>query len=152
MSDMPEPQQRSWFGRNWKWLVPVGCLLPIVVCGGGIVALVFFGLSVLKNTAPYKDGVAKAKANPAVVAALGEPIEGGSMVGGTFNVRNVNGQESGDVDLTIPLTGPKGTGTLRVVGKADAGKWTYSTMEVTIAGQAQPINLLGAEKEKPAEK
>ena len=33
MQDQAMPQ-KSWFGRNWKWVVPVGCLTPILVCGG----------------------------------------------------------------------------------------------------------------------
>lgn len=26
-------QQPSWFSRNWKWLLPVGCVLPMMCCG-----------------------------------------------------------------------------------------------------------------------
>ena len=28
---MNPPQQNGWFGRNWKWFVPVGCLSIIVM-------------------------------------------------------------------------------------------------------------------------
>ena len=51
MQPLPPPQymqpQRSWWSRNWKWVVPVGCLvvlLPILALGGfigGILAIVF---------------------------------------------------------------------------------------------------------------
>jgi hypothetical protein len=34
---MDQLPQRSWLGRNWKWLVPVGCLgvfvLSVALCG-----------------------------------------------------------------------------------------------------------------------
>ena len=29
-----------WFGRNWKWLLPVGCLLPFVAVGGCVTLVV----------------------------------------------------------------------------------------------------------------
>jgi hypothetical protein len=141
---MSEPQ-RSWWSRNWKWVVPVGCLLPLVVCGGGVALIAYFAFNLLQSTEPYLDAVAKAKASPAVVAALGEPIQEGRFVGGSFKVRHINGVETGEVNFAIPLSGPKGSGTLRVIGTKAGGKWTYSVMDVTVLGQGPPINLLAAD-------
>ena len=56
--------------------------------------------------------MARARANPEVVAALGEPIESGLLISGSINVEG----SGGNVDVSIPISGPKGSGTLYVVG------------------------------------
>jgi len=61
------PPQRSWWSRNWKWALPVGCVLPI--------------------------------------------------------------------------SGPKGSGTLSIVGTRSAGRWQYSTMAVEVPGRASRIDV-----------
>ncbi len=29
--------QQSWFSKNWKWLVGLGCVVPVVCCMSGVV-------------------------------------------------------------------------------------------------------------------
>jgi hypothetical protein len=139
--DQPPPPQRSWWSRNWKWALPVGCLLPLLLCGGGAVLFVFviYGAvtGAIKSSDAYSEGMARARANPEVVAALGEPIESGFWISGSINV---NGP-SGDVDVSIPISGPKGSGTLYIAGTRSAGRWQYSTMAVEIPGRASRIDL-----------
>ena len=138
--DQPPPQ-RSWWSRNWKWALPVGCLLPLVLCGGGILVFVFviYGAvtGAIRSSDAYQEGMNRARSNPEVVAALGEPIESGFWISGSINV---NGP-SGNVDVSIPISGPKGSGTLYVVGTRNAGRWQYSTMEVEIPGRASRIDV-----------
>src|SRR5687768_7450173 len=115
--DQPQPPPpRSWWSRNWKWALPVGCLLPIVLCGGGAVLFVTIILGAvtgsIKSSDAYAEGMARARANPEVVASLGEPIESGFLISGSISV---NGP-SGNVDVSIPISGPKGSGTLYIVG------------------------------------
>jgi len=137
-----EPPRRSWWGRNWKWALPVGCLLPVLVCGGSIITFFFlvFGAvtSAIKASDPYQEGMVRARANPGVVAAPGEPIESGWLISGSIDVDG----SSGNVDASIPISGPKGSGTLYVVGTRTAGRWQYSTMEVEIPGRASRVDVL----------
>lgn len=142
---MTQPQQRSWMGRNWWWAVPVGCLLPILACGGCFAVIGGAVFGALKSSDPYKEGVAKAKASPAVRDALGEPIQEAWYVSGNLNTQTTNGVETGNADLTIPLSGPKGSGSVHVVGQKNAGTWTYSTMDATLPGQNHPVNLLAGD-------
>jgi Cytochrome oxidase complex assembly protein 1 len=136
-----EPPRSSWWSRNWKWALPVGCLLPIVLCGGGLTAFFFLVYGAvtgsIKASDAYAQGMAQARSNPEVVAALGEPIDSGFWISGSINV---NGS-SGDVDVSIPISGPKGSGTLYVVGTRSAGRWQYSTMAVEIPGRASRIDI-----------
>jgi hypothetical protein len=145
MSDVPETPRRSWFGRNWIWVLPVGCLGPIVLCCGGPALIIHIVMGTLKSSDVYKEAIAKAQNSPAVIKALGQPVQPSYWVGGNFQVSN----DSGNADLTTLLTGPNGTGSLHVVGTKNAGKWTYSTMEVQVLNNpAQgPIDLLQANNE-----
>ena len=138
---MEQPPRGSWWSRNWKWALPVGCLLPIVLCGGGVVvfAVLIYGAVTgsIKSSDAYAEGMARTRANSEVVAQLGEPIESGFWVSGSISV---NGP-SGNVDVSIPISGPKGSGTLYIVGTRNAGRWQYSTMEVEIPGRAARVDV-----------
>jgi len=139
--------QRSWWNRNWKWVVPVGCLvllLPLLAITGfvGTILAIVFGS--IKSSDAYEEALARARANPAVVAALGEPVEDGWLVGGNIQV---NGP-SGSADLSSSLHGPKGKGTLYVVATKSAGRWEYQTLEVEVDGSPERIDLLAGPAER----
>lgn len=135
----PQPvQQPGWWSRNWKWFVPTGCCLTPLVLGGALAAfiiLVVFGA--LKQTDVYQTAVARAKADQRVTNALGTPIEEGWFLSGNTNV---NGS-SGDADLSIPISGPKGKGTIYTVATKSAGEWTYSKLVVKIDSTGETIDL-----------
>ncbi|HEV2806110.1 MAG TPA: cytochrome c oxidase assembly factor Coa1 family protein [Chthoniobacterales bacterium] len=132
------PPHPGWWSRNWKWFVPTGCCLTPLVLGAVFAAflvLVVFGA--LKQSDAYKMAVARAKMDSHVVAALGTPIEEGWWLSGKTNV---NGG-SGDADLTIPISGPKGKGTIYAVATKSAGDWTYSKLQVKIERSGETIDL-----------
>jgi hypothetical protein len=141
MQGQPAP---GWWSRNWKWFVPTGCCLGTLL--GLILAVAVFGFSIfaiftgvsaaLKSSEPYKVAVARAQANDKVTTALGTPLSEGFPMG-SINTNN----DTGNVDFSIPISGPKGKGTIYVVGTRSAGTWTYSKMSVTIAGSAETIDL-----------
>jgi len=133
-----QPQHRGWFGRNWKWLVPTGCLGSILLLAG-FGALIFFGVTaMMKSSDAYKFALAAAKENEAVLQAVGTPIEPGTLVTGKISVSG----GSGNADLAIPISGPKGAATIYVVAKKSAGKWYYSTLVVEIDANGERIDIL----------
>ena len=81
----PPPQQpprRSWWSRNWKWALPVGCLLPVLLCGGGGALFFFvFGLSIDVDAV---DSVGWLIAFAVVVSVIGK-------LGGTYAAGRVGG-------------------------------------------------------------
>ncbi len=83
--------------------------------------------------------MAAAQQHPEAIAAMGEPIEAGFMVTGSFNFSNGNGE----VDLHIPVSGPKASGSIHVLGKKESGaeQWVYETSELTVEGVPAPIQL-----------
>ena len=107
----------------------------------GVVAFVAFIVFVvfasMRSAQPYKDGLAHAQSDPRVRQALGTPVEPGWFLSGSINTKN----RSGDCDIDIPISGPKQSATLHVIGTKEEGRWSYSKMLVTPA-TGPPIDLL----------
>ena len=143
-----EPQKRSWWSRNWKWFVPAGCLAICILFIGFLALIISLAFGLIKSSDAYKDALAKAKANPAVVKALGEPIGEGFLVGGNINVNGASGQ----ADLAIPISGPKGKATLYAVASKSAGQWTFSQLIVEVGETKERIDLLNAQNIAAPEK
>lgn len=133
------PPQRSWFSRNWGWVLGCGCLS--VLAGSVLVIVLIFALifSVIKNSDVYKQALARTQNSPAAQEALGSPIEAGYMVQGQVNVNN----DAGNASLTIPVSGPKGAGTVTVRATRSGGKWTMDVLSLEVEGRAMPISLIG---------
>lgn len=133
---VPAPQP-GWWSRNWKWFVPTGCLTLILLFCLFIALIFTVVVGSMKSSDAYKQAVAKAKANPMVVERLGTPLAEGYFVTGNINVHN----DSGDADLQIPISGPKGKAVIHAVARKSAGKWEYSRLTITIEGQPE-LDLL----------
>ena len=135
----PQPQPASWWSRNWKWFVPTGCCLtPLVLAGAFFAFLVIVIFGAMKQSDAYKIAVARAKADQRVTNALGTPVEeGGFLWGSSIEVSG----SSGEADLNIPISGPKGKGTIYAVATKSAGDWTFSKLAVKIESTGETIEL-----------
>jgi len=113
----PATARSNWWKRNWKWFVPLGCFtmaLLFLVFVGSILVIVF---SAMKSTDVYRDALAHAKTDPAVIEALGSPIKNGFLVSGKTNVNGA----SGESNLAIPISGPKRKGIIYVSANKSLG-------------------------------
>ena len=137
-SQVPQERPRTWWQRNWKWFVPVCCLGALALFAVFAVLIVTLVFGLIKSSGVYKDALAIARAHPAVVRALGSPIEDGIYVMGNINVSG----SSGHADLAIPISGPKGKGTIYAVATKHAGQWTFSKLVVEIKETKERIDLL----------
>jgi hypothetical protein len=134
-SGTPKP---NWWKRNLKWFVPLGCLsvaLLFLAFVGSILVIVF---SAMKSTDVYREALARAKADPAVIEALGSPIKDGFLVSGNTNVNGA----SGESNLAIPISGPRGKGTIYVSANKSLGQWNYSGLVVEVGQTHERIDLL----------
>ncbi|HEV7269151.1 cytochrome c oxidase assembly factor Coa1 family protein [Pseudoxanthomonas sp.] len=139
------PAHPNWWQRNWKWCVPVlGALLLALFAAFvfGIVALVF---GAIKSSAPYQQALTRAQSDPAVIAALGEPIRAGFFVQGNISTSGA----SGEADLAIPLDGARADGTLYVVAEKRAGEWRYETLAVNVDGGERVVLEGGSASPEP---
>jgi Cytochrome oxidase complex assembly protein 1 len=134
-SAMPKP---NWWKRNWKWFVPLACFsvgLLFLLFVASILVIVF---SAMKSTDVYREALARAKADPVVIQALGSPIKDGLLMSGNTNVNGA----SGESNLAIPISGPKAKGTIYVSANKALGVWNYSGLVVEVSQTHQRIDLL----------
>ena len=135
---IPSQAKGNWWTRNWKWFVPTGCLSLLTLFIAFIVLILMIVFGAMKSSDVYKDALAKAKAHPAVIEALGEPIEDGFFVSGNTNVNGA----AGESNLAIPISGPKGKGTIYLKAEKSLGRWNYSDLVVEIQKTGERIDLV----------
>src|SRR3712207_1096000 len=101
-----QPQQKGCVGRNWKWMLPVGCLGLILAGVALIGGIVFVAMSAIKSSEVYKGALGVVQTHPAAVERLGQPINDGWFVQGNVKFDATGGS----ANLQIPLSGPKNSG------------------------------------------
>jgi len=134
----PATARANWWNRNWKWFAPLGCFTVALLFLAFIGSTLVIVFSAMKPTDVYKEALARANANPAVIEALGLPIRDGFLVSGNTNVNGA----SGESNLAIPISGPKGKGTIYVSANKSLGQWNYSGLVVEIGQPHERIDLL----------
>ncbi len=130
---LPTNVPPAWFARHWKWFVPVLALATAAV----ILGFFWFVISVVKQSDAYQIAVARARASPGVVEALGTPITEGFLVLGNIHVTN----SAGLAQLEFPLHGPKGEATVYVAAEKAEGVWHFEYLVVEIASSHARIIL-----------
>jgi hypothetical protein len=129
-------QGRSWLGRNWKKL-----LAAMFLCGAVFVVGIFtLIMGAMRSSDVAKEAIARAQSSPLVAQRLGTPIGEGWLVSGSINVS----PGAGDADLSLPISGPKGKGTVYVRAQKTAGTWEYIMMVATTEGSNDRIDLLAS--------
>jgi len=134
---MARGEERSRNLSPWLW-GGVGCcagciLIPVVlvaVLGGGVVYL-------FHSSGIQDEVLARVRAHPEAVAALGQPIEAGWLIQGSINLSD----DRGDADVSLPVSGPDGSGRVYVVAHRRAGEWEFEELVLRVEGGAA-IDLL----------
>ena len=133
----PTATRRGWWSRNWKWIIPTGCFTLLLLGLGLIAAFVFLLFGTMKSTDVYRVALARAQANLEVQASLGTPVKAGMFLGGSINTNN----GFGNANLNIPISGPRGKGTIYAVATKPAGQWIFSTLEAEVPNRSNRIDL-----------
>jgi cytochrome oxidase complex assembly protein 1 len=124
-------------GPNWPRCLLAGCLGMLFLAASVFFVIVSIAFGAMKSSDAYKTALSKAKGDPRVVNALGFPITDGFFVWGTTNVSG----SSGYADLTIPIAGSKGKGTIYFVASKFAGEWTFSKLIIEVGKTGERIDL-----------
>ena len=123
---VPQP---SWWKKNWKWAVPVGGCFTLIIVAVIAIGSLFYGVTnAIEDSQPYEFALEKINADEDLVNALGTPIEKDGIVSGSWNY--INGKKS--AKMTIPISGPKGSGMLFVEATGEDQDWTYHVIRVEI--------------------
>lgn len=133
--------KKSWLEHNARWKIPLGCLTLIFLIGLSVTILFTVIITSFHNSDAYKQALAKAAENSQVPEFLGEPIKPSWFISGQLNV---NGG-TGNANFSIPISGPKGKGSIRVVAYKSGGVWRFTYLQVSINGQPESIDLLSVQ-------
>ena len=131
-----QPQQKGCLGRNWKWMLPVGCLGLIIAGVALIGGIILVAMSAIRSSEVYQGALKVAQTHPAAVERLGQPIKDGWLVQGNINYEG----GSGNANFDIPVSGPKNSGTLYVRAVSPEGTWMYERLDLAVGGET--VSLL----------
>jgi hypothetical protein len=132
------PPKKNWIGRNWKWFVPVIVVTAMLLITAFVVGLLAIFTGAMRSTEPYQHAVEVVGHDSRAVSALGAPVKVGWLVTGAVNVSG----PTGGADLAIPVRGPAHAGTVYVVAKKSAGRWSYETLELEVDGNPERIKFV----------
>ena len=134
--------------RN-AWVVVLsivaGVVLLIVLFVAGLMFVLF---SAMKSSEPYQHAVQVVTHDPRAADVLGMSVTPSWYFSGNINISGT----SGNADLGIPVSGSRNKGTVYVVAKKSAGRWSYQTLELAVEGQEGRIDLLPETRMQPSEK
>lgn len=119
----PPPQKSS---GCLKWGL-IGCGVLVVLIAAFCAVLVFFVFGAMKRSPVYRDAVARAQADPRVQAVLGTPIETGWWTSGNVHY---SGRGNGNADMTIPISGPKGSGRIHATATIEDGNLKFERLSM----------------------
>jgi hypothetical protein len=118
--------------------IALGFAFVVAVCLGFVVVLFAVIFQVLRSSDATRLAVQRARANEEVAQAVGTPFKVGFLVEGTIHVAN----SSGDADLTIPISGPRGKAAIYAVETKERGLWNATMLQVEIQGSGRRIDLM----------
>jgi hypothetical protein len=130
---LPPRKPPDWWGRNWKWFVPVICLVAFTFIAGFLGAVMGF----IKSSDAYTSAMDRLKSAPALVAAIGAPVKDGYFVTGNISTYG----NFGVAELTIPLSGPNGGAWVSLHGSKRLGVWHFENMIVHVDATQGTIDL-----------
>jgi len=92
----------------------------------------------MKNSDAYRISMDAVRASPEVQNALGDNISGKFWITGNINIQAGG---TGSAQLSIPVKGDKGTGTVISNAVRNGGQWDVRLLVVTVDGADAPIVL-----------
>ena len=143
----PATSQPGRPATHWKRNLALGVLALVFLFVAFVGGIFFIVETSFRHSDCYIQGLARAQSNPMVIEKIGQPVTAGWLASGSINVSG----PSGNADISIPITGPKGKGSIYVLAKKSAGEWNFQRLEVEIEGEDPRIDLLKTETSAPRE-
>jgi len=130
--------RKSWLEQHPRSKIPLGCLTLLALVGMFVALLMTVITTSFRSSDVYKQAMAQAAANQQVRAQIGDPIKADWLVSGELKVSS----DSGSANVSIPISGSRGRGTLRAVASKSGGVWRFSCLQVVMEGHRTVIDLL----------
>ena len=136
--------KKSWFARFWWVLILAACLFmtlsAVCVVGTGAAGVLgIFGL--MKSSPPFQDSLAVVQENTSAQQLLGTPIEAGWLVGGEISETPT----TGTAEISYPVSGPKGSGTVFVTAVKREGEWVITRLTLVMDETKHRLVIIGKE-------
>ena len=130
---VPGVPRRGWSRNPWAIGLTIvsGCLLFVIVLLISVFAL-------LSHSEAAKLSISTAQSSQLLVQQLGTPLKTGRFITGNINLQN----DSGQAELTIPISGPKGKGTLFSEARKTEGIWHLKSLRFARIGSDDKVDLL----------
>ncbi|MGO4834018.1 cytochrome c oxidase assembly factor Coa1 family protein, partial [Rhizobiaceae sp. 2RAB30] len=96
----------------------------------------------IRSSEPYRMAMEQVGADQAVTAAIGNDVGSGFWTMGNINVQAGG---TGEANLSIPIHGDKGAGTVIVRAVRNGGQWSIRLLVVKVDGQDAPIVLVNSD-------
>lgn len=141
----PGQEKNVWFSRNWKWVAGLigGVVLLSCICAAGVAGItgagVYGAFSLLKNHPAYRQALDIVQNDSRAQRMLGTPIEAGWLIGGEISETGSGGK----ADISIPVSGPKGSGRIDVVAQKNRGEWTITLLQLVMDGTHERLLIIG---------
>ncbi|MES2505947.1 MAG: cytochrome c oxidase assembly factor Coa1 family protein [Verrucomicrobiota bacterium] len=101
-----------------------GCLMVVTALVFFIVAILGLVMLFLRGSEPCVETMRRAQKSPALQQALGEPMKMGWILTGGVSTMN----DSGSADVSIPISGPKGSVRIHTRALREERVWNYKEM------------------------
>lgn len=137
---MEDQIHQSWWQRNWKWALPTGGCLTIL-----IVIFSFVGYGVYQfadkltdetSLLAFIDVIQEVQKSPEVKEALGTPLRFDGL-----QEENYDPKDRNHLDLDFKIQGRKQDGRLRVIAYKIENRWHYTTFTVIPEKTGKIIDL-----------
>ena len=125
----------TWWSRHWVRIILITCGGTVVLFFGSVAFIIFGAFSMMRSSGACQEAVARVASKPAIVQALGSPIETGWFVMGTLDP----GRRA---EMTIPVSGPRGRARIYVDASKTKGKWNFTTLTVKLMATGEQISLV----------
>ena len=130
--------RKSWLDQHPRSKIPLGCLTVLFLIGMFVVLVMTIVTASVHSSDVYKEAMARAAADENVRAQIGNPIKADWLIAGELKVS----KHTGSADLSIPISGSRGRGTIRAVASKSGGVWRFSSLQVIVTGHSSTIDLL----------
>ena len=112
----------------------------LLVLGGFVLAMISIYEGRFKSTEAYKGALAAARTDPELIEAIGAPIHEGLFPDGEYRRTS---SSSGCWSIEIPMSGPEGSATVRVLHHDEPAGSRFTFMVADLEDSGRRIDLLG---------
>ena len=134
--------EKSWWQRNWKWILPIGIILFLVSI---VLTLSIDGnptdiLQAYNEDLLYKNAIDKANSNERVIEVIGkiDDLDQLAILEGSSKYSNNNNS----IEITFRVTGDKGKGKMDISADKNGSEWEYKKISIRIKEPNEEIKII----------